>query len=73
MTTEIEDLALSLPREERARLAKRLLDSLDEEQDFEQEWSNEIEQRLAAYQRGDAQARDVSEVLADLRSQIEPT
>ncbi|MFQ5740395.1 MAG: addiction module protein [Acidobacteriota bacterium] len=64
---ELEAEVLKLPSEERADLARRLIESLEEVDtgDFEAEWIEEVERRYAAYRRGvttgrpggDAQAR----------------
>jgi len=66
---EIEQQARSLPPEERARLAESLLESLREEgiSEVEAAWEEEIEARVAAYRRGEAEAIDAETVLAELR------
>lgn len=45
---EVESRALRLPREERARLAQRLISSLDQEvtPDVDKLWLREVERRL---------------------------
>ncbi len=52
---EIEEQAKALPPEERARLAESLLESLAKERDPEVEaaWEREIQERIAAYRRGE--------------------
>jgi putative addiction module component (TIGR02574 family) len=56
MTVEaITAAALALPPETRAELAETLLHSLDETTaaKYWNEWESEIEQRIAAFDRGD--------------------
>lgn len=48
----IESAALLLPPEERARIAERLLASLDALPEAEQAWDDEILQRLEAWEAG---------------------
>ncbi|GFO58016.1 hypothetical protein GMST_03410 [Geomonas silvestris] len=63
---ELEEKALGLGCEERARLAARLLLSLEEstESDAEKLWLDEAERRLDAYQKGAVQAIPAEEVFA---------
>ena len=62
-------VALALPSEERAALADRLLQSLDEDDQSEIDrlWVQEAEDRLAAYDRGELQAIPGEEVFASLK------
>lgn len=46
-TQALESAALLLPPEERARLAERLLASLDIDPEIEAAWAAEVEKRLA--------------------------
>lgn len=68
----IESAALSLPPEERARLAERLLASLDADPAVEAAWMTEIGKRLDAWEAGEIgeipweEARD--RILSRLRS-----
>jgi len=66
---EIEELAKSVPPEERARLAGSLLESLQQEgtADVEAAWAREIEERIRAYHCGEAEVIDAESVLAELR------
>ncbi len=70
---ELETGALQLPRNDRARLAHRLIESLEgaEEGDFEAAWVEEAEQRHAEYRRGLVTARDASQVFRDARIRLE--
>ena len=64
---ELEREALSLDVTTRARLAQRLLASLDELSPAEAEalWAEEAERRLAAYDRGGLGVVPSEEVLAE--------
>ena len=59
---ELEAAALALPRTERARLAKHLIDSLDEEDEVEAAWKVEVRQRLQAYRAGELETEDSQDV-----------
>ena len=65
---EIETEIFTLPPLARASLAERLLSSLDttEQNTIDQKWAIEAENRLEAYQRGELQVVDASEVIARL-------
>ena len=70
---ELEAAALALPVEERARLAERLLDSLDDEaQEVEAAWVAEVQDRLARFRAGELEARPVEEVMAEARKRARP-
>ena len=61
--------ALSLPAENRAALAAKLLESLEEDRaDIEAAWVAEAESRLQAYDEGRLKATPIDEVLSSLRS-----
>lgn len=60
---ELEAAVLALPVRERARLAQRLLASLDEEeQEVRDAWVAEVRERLARYRAGEIEALPVEEV-----------
>jgi len=67
---EIAAEALELPLAARAELASRLLDSLDDlsEEENEQLWAQEAERRYAEYKSGGIDAVPADEVFARLRS-----
>ena len=67
--TELEQQARALPAEERARLVEVLLASLRETEiaEIEAEWQREIADRIAAYERGEAQTFAAEEVFAEAR------
>lgn len=51
-TQALESAALLLPPEERARLAERLLASLDVDPEIEEAWAAEVAKRLADWEEG---------------------
>lgn len=61
---DIEAQARRLPSQDRARLIRGLLATLedDNEGDVEQAWLDEAERRLAAYRAGETTARHGEEV-----------
>lgn len=69
--TEVLDAALVLPDRERARIAERLLSSLDKESqpalEVELAWQAEVERRLAEIDRGEVQCVPWEEVRDRLR------
>jgi putative addiction module component (TIGR02574 family) len=65
---QIEEQARALPAEERAKLAESLLESLHSTiSDIESAWAEEIEQRIAAFDRGEISAYPAEDVFADAR------
>ena len=68
---ELEAAVLALPRAERARLARHLIDSLDEDDEVEEPWQNEVRRRLDAFRTGDIESVDRDEVLEQARQAIE--
>ncbi len=74
-TTEahrVEEAALNLSARERARLAERLLRSLDDLSDVEADaiWAEEAEHRDAELERGETTARLAEDVLRDARARF---
>lgn len=72
MSTTLKDLerqVRSLSAEERARLAETLLESLREAPlaEIEAAWEREIDERAAAYDRGELQTFTAEDVLAEAR------
>lgn len=69
---ELEEKALGLDCEERARLAARLLLSLEEstESDGERLWLDEAERRLDAYQKGEVDGVPMSDVMSEIIKEI---
>jgi putative addiction module component len=70
--TEIRDLALLFPADQRAKLARDLLSSLEESgENFEVEWVGEAEARAEAYAAGQIGADDWEASLARARTRLE--
>ncbi len=61
--------ALSLPPRTRAKLAEKLLKSLDDpkQREIDRLWAEEVEDRIDAYERGDLKAIPGKAVLRRLR------
>lgn len=64
----VESAALQLPRAERARLAERLIASLDEDAEIEQAWAKEIRRRVEELRAGTVQANPGEQVFDELKS-----
>ena len=66
---EIEQQARLLGTEDRAKLAEILLESLHTSPltDIQTEWTREIENRIAAYDRGETQAYAAEDIFAEAR------
>jgi putative addiction module component (TIGR02574 family) len=69
-TAHLEAEILKLPRSVRARLAERLLSSLDEDNEIEQAWAEEADRRYQAYLKGEERARPVEDVMASIRKEL---
>jgi putative addiction module component (TIGR02574 family) len=72
---ELDDLirrVLSLGVDERARLAERLIESLDElsEAEAAEVWATEAERRLHAYRAGEVQAIPAEQVMNDAEDML---
>lgn len=68
----IEDQVIGLPHRERARIALKLIESLDpgKDEDVSELWLDEADRRLAAYDSGDTHARDADEVFSEVERQL---
>ena len=68
----VEDQAAQLPQRERARLALRLIESLEPGQDENVEglWLDEAERRLMKYDAGATQAEDADEAISDIERNL---
>lgn len=65
---EIEQQARALVAEDRAKLAETLLESLQAPlSEIETVWTQEIEERVAAFDRGETQAYAAEGVFAEAR------
>jgi len=69
---ELESKALKLPRRERARLAQRLISSLDpgSDADAERLWLAEAERRLSELKSGKVAAIPADKVIKKARSTL---
>ena len=71
---QIEADALGLPANERARLARRLIESLDEEvedpAEVERAWKAEIQRRLDEYHAGQVETTPAADVLSEARRRL---
>lgn len=67
---DIEAAALQLAPAERAKLAERLLVSLDEDDEILASWVEEAERRGDAYERGEMKAIDFDESIALAKARI---
>ena len=65
----IEKQALQLSPSDRALLADHLLQSLEDPAVL-QSWLSESADRMAAYDRGEIEAREASVVVSDIRSSL---
>jgi putative addiction module component (TIGR02574 family) len=65
---QLEEQALSLDAEERAKLAEVMLESLNVPlAEIEEAWAQEIEKRVAAYDRGEMSAYAAEDVFAEAK------
>jgi putative addiction module component (TIGR02574 family) len=65
---EIEQQARALAAEDRAKLAETLLESLQAPlSEIETAWAQEIEERVAAFDRGETQAYAAEDIFAEAR------
>ena len=67
---ELENLLLQLPQQERARLAERLIASLDDESELEKTWYDEAERRLAEFESGEEEGVSAEEVFSALQARL---
>ena len=66
---EIDEQARALSAEERAKLAQTMLESLHPPlSEIEAAWAEEIEQRVAAFDRGEIPSYPAEDVFAEVRS-----
>lgn len=71
-TRNIEKQAQMLEPSERARLALRLIESLDPgtDEDTEELWLDEAERRISEFDAGNTEARPVDEVIAEIEQKL---
>jgi len=72
VATSLLEQALNLPEKERAEIAARLLESLDDahREDVDDAWAQEIERRCAALDSGEAVTSDWSEFRARIERDV---
>ncbi len=68
-TAQLEAEILKLPRSIRARLAERLISSLDNDAEIEAAWAEEADKRYQAYLKGDEETIALEEVMSAIRSE----
>ena len=65
---EVEEQAQALTAEDRAKLAETLIESLHTPlSEIEMVWAQEVEERVAAFDRGETQAYAAEDVFAEAR------
>ena len=69
-TDQLEQEALKLPAEQRARLAERLIASLDYEGELEKEWLAEVKRRDSELDDGAVAAIPMEDALASARKRL---
>lgn len=65
---EIEAAAMQMTKSSRARLAGMLLGSLDDEDEIENAWDEEIERRVREIDSGEVELIPGEQVMAELRA-----
>ncbi len=70
-TAALEAEILKLPRGVRARLAKRLISSLDEDDEIELAWAQEADRRYDSYRKGESKMTPLEEVMASIRKEFD--
>ncbi|MFQ5791536.1 MAG: addiction module protein [Acidobacteriota bacterium] len=70
---ELEVEVLRLPPDDRAELARRLIESLEDSDtgDFEAEWIEEAERRYAEYRKGLVAGRPGEDVIREAKARLE--
>lgn len=68
-TTKVVSDALSLPPRTRAKLANKLLESLDQprQKAIDKLWADEVEDRIEAYEKGEIKVISGKEIFRELR------
>lgn len=71
MTIEqLEEEILNLPATTRARLAKRLISSLDEEGEIDREWTREVQRRDEEVRSGEVETQPLEDALESVRERF---
>jgi putative addiction module component (TIGR02574 family) len=67
---QVKEIALHLPVEDRSRLASRLLESLDDDDDVSPEWLEEIRRRVKEMKDGTAKMIPHDEVMSNVMARL---
>lgn len=67
---KVKEDALHLPHEDRSRLASRLLESLDDDDDISPEWKDELDRRMQDIDEEKAVMIPHAEVMASARARL---
>jgi putative addiction module component (TIGR02574 family) len=72
LAKQFADKALLLPREDRAELVERLLQSLNEpgQKEIDKLWAEEAEKRVKEYKEGKIEALDGEQVFREIKDRI---
>lgn len=70
--SDLEDQVIHLPHRERARIALKLIESLDPgmDEDVSDFWLQEAEKRLADYDAGKTSAQDADELFSEIEREL---
>jgi putative addiction module component (TIGR02574 family) len=68
---ELEAAVMALPDSERARLAEKLLSSLDRDPEVEEAWAQEIRRRVEQYRSGNLDTVSAEAVMKEARERIQ--
>ena len=68
----VEEQAARMSHRERARLALRLIESLEpgQDEDVDQLWLDEAERRLRTYEEGGTKSRDAEDAVSDIERRL---
>ena len=69
-TARLEAEILRLPRILRARLAERLISSLDEDNEIEKAWAEEADRRYQSFLKGEELMLPLDQVMQDIRKEF---
>lgn len=67
---QLEQELLNLPAAERARLAERLISSLDDDEAIENAWMEEVRRRDKELESGQVQALPLEDALTSVRTRF---
>lgn len=72
LAKKFADEALLLPREDRAKLVEKLLESLNvpTQKEIDQLWAEEAEKRVREYEEGKIEASDGEQVFKEIRDRL---